>query len=97
MNNIKGNIIQYQGPFSNGYSISFPSIATVRFGVQLSIKDMMENPNFYFQVNMRNSQSPTNIYLGQTAMYESDDYLPISSISFPQGAPPSFTLEYIIL
>lgn len=95
MNNLKGNIIQYQGPFSSGYSILFPSTATVRFGAQLSVKDSMENPNFYFNVN--SNQWSSTIYLGQTAMYESDDYLPISSISFPEGAPPSFTLEYIVL
>lgn len=94
-----GEIIQYQGPFEENYSISIsPSSENkvYKIGVSVSEKDFMKygkkgqkNNSIKFMIN--NQQ----IQLGRTQMYESKELFIRSNISFPDGAPSSTLVEIV--
>lgn len=51
---------------------------------------------FTFELGQNNAE-PEEFWLGKTQIYESDDGLTISHLSFPEGAPASTLIEYTIL
>ena len=87
-----GSIGQIQGPFSSNDIINFDN-KFVKLGVIIKDKDLMtyEETGFYMLIN------DILIQFGREGIYELDDTLSINSISFPQGAPPSLLIDYVII
>ena len=95
INLVQGAIGQLKGPFSQGESISFAG-AGVKIGFAIGEKDFMKagNPNtnngFAIQINDQ------LVRMGRTYLYETDNSTEITTVSFPQGAPPSLLIDYVI-
>ncbi len=87
----EGVIGQVQGPFSSGDVFIF-SNKSIKVGIFINEKDLMTfNWEFPVQIN------GVNIIIYKAGMYEPNVSLPISSISFPQGAPASVFIDYVVL
>ena len=91
---VRGSIGQLQGPFSQGDSIRFG--AGVKLGFAIGEKDFMKagdpntNNGFAFKIDDQ------LIRMGRTYLYETDDSTKVTSVSFPQGAPASLIIDYVI-
>lgn len=91
-NNLKkGTIGQIQGPFAADESINFQNYF-VKLGIFIGEKDLMDF-DWHFPVKINN----IDIIIGSFGMYELEEPIQISSISFPQGAQESVMIDYVIL
>lgn len=91
----RGAIGQIQGPFSSGTSFVFPSSdvgKSLKIGIFIGEKDLMTY-NWKFPINLNGE----NIIIYKAGMYEPNVALPMTSISFPQGAPASVFIDYVVL
>ena len=108
-----GIIGQAQGPFSSetnvidiivpqirakGGDVSKPIFA--KFGISIGEKDYMifdkeEKDKFKFIIDFGDGE--TIVWMGKTQIYESDEGIRINTLKFPQGAPASVLIEYVIL
>ena len=73
-----------------------------KLGLSIAEKDHMiftaegEYPqSFQFIIDVGEGQE--EFWLGKTQIYESDDGLQIDYLNFPQGAPASILIDYVIL
>ena len=94
LNLTNGMIGQVQGPLTSTDNINFNG-NYVKLGISLGEKDLMtytesEYHGFMFQIN------DALIRLGRDGMYETDDVIQINQLTFPQGAPASLLIEYVI-
>lgn len=103
---------QITGPFSRGENAiasiipDGASSVVVKFGVVVAEKDDMifetwtqgSNPtlNHRFRMVINGDTENKTIWFGVTNMYESDDCVNLTSIEFPDGAPPSVLIDYTI-
>ena len=103
---------QLQGPFTEGTNI-IPYIINkvnsmggninnpifAKIGITLAEKDFMlfgENKSS-FKMLITIDGDTQEIWMGKTQIYESDNGLNLSSLIFPQGAPASVFIDYVIL
>lgn len=94
LNLTNGSIGQIQGPLTSTDTINFNK-SFVKLGISLGEKDLMtykesENKSLMFQIDNE------LIKLGQDGIYETDDVVQINQLTFPQGAPASLLIEYVI-
>ncbi len=93
LNLTNGSIGQVQGPLTSADIINFNN-NYVKLGISIGEKDLMaweaEHHDFIFQIDS------VRIKLGQTGMYETDDVIRINQLNFPDGAPASLLVEYVI-
>lgn len=75
-----------------------------KLGISLAEKDFMifgkeEDGTMptSFKFYLDQGDGPEEFWVGRTQMYESDDGLTLTSLVFPQGAPASVFVEYVIL
>ena len=87
-----GSIGQIQGPFAAGDVINFNN-KFVKLGVIIGEKDLMTYESTGFDMVI----DGVRIRFGREGIYELDDRLQIGSISFPQGAPASVLIDYVII
>ena len=87
----QGAIGQVQGPFSRGEMFTF-SNKSIKVGIFINEKDLM---TFDWEFPIRINGIDVIVY--KPGMYEPNVSLPISSISFPQGAPASVFIDYVVL
>ena len=95
-----GSIGQIQGPFSEDDEFIFQSLnggtAYVKLGIIINDKDLMTFGNSEdkgFTVNINGEL----IRFGREGIYELDDVMKIDSLSFPQGAPASVIIDYVVM
>lgn len=102
MNN--GTIGQVKGPFSSSENIittrlgSLSSDQTIKIGVTIGEKDWMQfgdkkkyPKGFYFILNN------TEIEIGRTCIYETDEPLCVSNLQFPYGDKvASLIVDYVV-
>ena len=80
----------------------------VKLGLSIAEKDHMiftmpiqsgdQYPqSFQFIIRQQGEAQGQTFWLGKTQIYESDDGLEITELSFPQGAPASVLIDYVIL
>lgn len=88
-------IYQLQGPFKSNMNI-LPQGGKIKLGIAMQIKDLMpygdqsKYPHgFSFKINNK------IIQMGRTGMYETDDYVTVSSLSFDYDTPPSVIVTYV--
>ena len=87
----KGSIGQLQGPFTITDVIYFNNVH-VKLGISIDEKDLMSyNDEFIFAIDGE------NIKIGREGMYETDDPVRMNTLWFPEGAPASVLVEYVIL
>ena len=94
INLLNGAIGQVQGPFATNEILNFNG-AEVKLGISIAEKDLMtyeQTINKGFVILINNEL----VKLGYEGIYESDDWIILNQISFPQGAPPSILIEYVI-
>lgn len=89
-----GVIGQIQGPLTSTDMINFNN-NYIKLGISIGEKDLMtyeqsEYKGFIFQIDNE------IIRLGRDGMYETDDVVQISQLKFPQGAPASLLVEYVV-
>ena len=89
-----GAIGQVQGPFQANDFLNFNG-KQVKLGVSIAEKDLMtyggtEIKGFTIKID------DELIKLGREGIYESDDWVELNQITFPQGAPVSVLIEYVI-
>lgn len=98
MANKIGTIGQYKGPFSSSENIAtkIGIGAAVKFGVTIGEKDYMKIKNFKMKINGATLTDPL-FHIGKTFIYEIDDKFVLSELSFPEGAPASTIIDYVIL
>ena len=94
LNLTNGSIGQIQGPLTSADTINFNK-SFVKLGISLGENDLMtyqesENKSLMFQIDNE------LIRLGQDGIYETDDVVQINQLTFPQGAPASLLIEYVI-
>lgn len=94
LNLTNGSIGQIQGPLTSVDTINFNK-SFVKLGISIGEKDLMtyqesENKSLMFQIDNE------LIKLGQDGIYETDDVVQINQLTFPQGAPASLLIEYVI-
>ena len=94
INLTSGAIGQIQGPFNSSDILNFNNEG-VKLGISIAEKDLMtyggtEEKGFIVQINEE------NIRFGREGIYESDDWILLNTVSFPQGAPESVLVEYVI-
>ena len=103
---------QITGPFSPGENAIASIIpiggnsVIVKFGVSVAEKDDMifatwtqDDPptlDHRFRMVVNGDTVNKTIWFGVTNMYESDDCVTLTSIEFPDGAPPSVLIDYTI-
>ena len=103
---------QITGPFSPGINAIASIIpvggnsVVAKFGVTVAEKDDMifetwtqDNPpilDHRFRMVINGDSENQTIWFGTTDIYESDDCITLTSIEFPDGAPPSVLIDYII-
>lgn len=89
-----GYIGQIKGPFLANQNIlaniDIPIGYQLKWGISITPKDLMPYPEWYFIVNDQ------YIKMGKTGMYEVDEPMIVSNISFPLGAPASTLIEFIV-
>lgn len=90
-----GSIGQIQGPFTNTDTIDF-SNKDIKIGISIGEKDLMtyggtESKGFTVKID------DVLIRFGRDGIYELDEEMRIGLVSFPQGAPASVLIEYVIL
>ena len=91
----QGTIGRVQGPIAAGEVINFAASGSAKYfklGISISEKDLMSF-NWRFPVKINN----LNIVIGKSGVYEPDGMLQVSQIVFPQGAPASVTIDYVVL
>ncbi len=88
---------QLTGPFSAGQNLATQIGAgrKVKFGISIGEKDYMKLQDFCFKVN--NILTRVNIYIGRTFIYETDDGIILSELSFPDGAPASTIINFSLI
>ena len=87
-----GVIGQIQGPLAANSVINFDENVKLKIGIFIEEKDLMLF-NFAFPVMINNDE----IIIGKAGMYEVNEAIPISSLTFVQGAPASVRIDYTIL
>ena len=96
LNLTHGAVGQLKGPFSQNESFAFIGVK-VKLGVSVGEKDFMQfgNPtgNNGFAIRLDNEL----IRIGRTFLYETDDATDFVQLSFPQGAPASLIVDYVIV
>ena len=90
-----GYLGQVKGPFNNGENIFstrvlLPEGCKIKFGISIDPYDLLIRPEWGFRVNER------YIKMGKTGMYEIDEPMIVSSLTFPEGAPASILVEFVI-
>lgn len=75
-----------------------------KLGISLAEKDYMifgaeEDGTMptSFKFYLDQGEGATEFWVGRTQIYESDEGITIKSLVFPQGAPASVLIEYVIL
>ena len=77
-----------------------------KLGVSLAEKDFMifgaeedsqEKMPTSFKFLLDQGEGEEEFWVGRTQMYESDEGIKVHSLIFPQGAPASVLIEYVIL
>ena len=91
-----GAIGQIQGPFTVDDYIDFNTNKYIKLGISINEKDLMtfEESNaggYTIQID------DTLIRLGRDGMYELTEGAHLKRISFPQGAPASVIVDYVVL
>ena len=95
-----GSIGQIQGPFSENDVFTFrglnDGIVYVKLGIIINDKDLMtfgdsEDKGFTVRIN------GDLIRFGWEGIYELDEVMKIDSLSFPQGAPASVIIDYVVM
>ena len=84
----------------HGGDVSNPVFA--KFGISIGEKDYMifdqmeeDGKRFKFIIDFGDGEK--TIWMGKTQMYESDDGIEIQTLKFPEGAPASVFVEYVVL
>ena len=84
-----GTIKQYQGPFEEGYQLNLQGHCII--GISISEDDYMilgaNQKSFQFTINGQ------QIWLGRTYMYQTEEQINNTIITFPDGAPDSTLIE----
>lgn len=97
-NLVQGAIGQIKGPLTINDSIVFSTSNAaglppdLKLGISIDEKDLMTY-GWKFPVSINN----TRILIGSTGRYEFDEKVTINTISFPQGAPASVIIDYVVL
>ena len=90
-----GSIGQLQGPFTTDDRFIFTGLNNgkifIKLGIIMNDKDAMSNPDFVININGE------LLKLGTTNIYELDDVMQIVNLSFPQNAPPSTIIDYVVM
>ena len=94
LNLTNGAIGHVQGPFTNNTIFNFQN-KEIKLGISIAEKDLMtfetsEDLGFIFQIDNE------YIKLGKEGIYESDDWIRLNQLSFPNGAPSSVLIEYVV-
>lgn len=96
-----GGCYQLKGPFKAGtnilsslYAKEGVSSPTLRVGISLNVKDWLAIPTFSFTIVELDRTAL--IQMGRTCMYESDDGIPVTSITFNQDAPESTIVNLVV-
>lgn len=97
-NLVQGSIGQIKGPLAINDSITFSTSNVagrppdLKLGISIDEKDLMTY-EWRFPVVIND----ISISVGSTGRYEIDDNIAIDTISFPQGAPASVIIDYVVL
>ena len=103
MNTVKvGDVGQLQGPFGHGTNLidrilptASASMYKLKFGISIDPYDFMLVPGLSFDF-MGGDNVPKTIQIGQTGMYETDEPIYVSQLSFTTDTPPHVLLEYVV-
>lgn len=106
-NNLKvGTIGQYKGPFTSSDSIILNSETPIEIGVSIGEKDAMKqlaNNDVWgwtdapLIINIDGEDKQIPIAIGQRFIYNPEIGIFHHTISFPNGAPSSTIIDYMIL
>ena len=91
-----GEIGQIQGPFTNNDIINFGGNKQIKLGIIIGEKDLLSLGTFTIKIRSANSNEEI-IQFGQNGIYELTEPTLINTIVFPQGAPESLIVDYVIL
>lgn len=92
-----GSIGQIQGPFSENDVISFSNNYNYKIGIIIGDPDFMTFGNSNDKGFTMKIDNDTLIRFGREGIYELDDEISLSSLKFPQGAPASVIVDYVVL
>ena len=103
----QGKFGQIRGPFTSNQDIAtiiknteaITGTLYVELGVSYAEKDAMiygKSPEGVIPSSLDMMINGNSIWMGRTDMYETDDFIPLRSFTFPQGAPASTLIEYRI-
>ena len=87
----QGVIGQIQGPFDPNQSFEFNNNA-IKLGIFIGEKDLMTF-DWHFPVDINNER----VIIYKKGMYEPNVPLILNKVSFPQGAPASVFIDYVVL
>jgi len=100
-NLVQGAIGQIKGPLTNKESITFSTgneagagrPPDLKLGISIDEKDLMTY-GWRFEVTINKN---IRILIGSTGRYEFDEKIAVDTISFPEGAPASVIIDYVVL
>ena len=87
-----GKIGQFKGPFTENQTITLDSEYNIQLGIAIGEKDCMKN-NWKLRVLIDNEE----IWIKHRCIYNPDVTIFHHTITFPDGAPESTIVDYIIL
>lgn len=97
-----GTIKQFRGPFSENTTINIGSNSNCIIGVSVGQDDFMSwnsaDPPIIppgYEKDIKFTINGSTIHLGRTYMYQTQQQINDTVLTFPQGAPPSTKVQIV--